>query len=128
MISDIRKKIEGWAFSGPLWKQMLKTALTHGIVWAGVTAVGLLGGLIVHWLFGVYGLWSFAVATLGYAIGARFYLDREAGDVTSFLASDEHGSLAKLGVKLADSALDLIVPWLAASAVLYGAAHLFGVL
>jgi len=128
MIDEMKARIEAWAFRGPLWAQMLKTAVSHAIVWGGATILGGLAGLLVHALAGVYGVWSFGAATLGYAVGARFYLDREGGDVRDFLASEDHGSLAKLGIKLADGGLDLIMPWLVSTAILYGAAHLFGVL
>ena len=128
MIDEMKARIEAWAFRGPLWAQMLKTAATHALVWGLGTVVGSVVGGVLLVFAGLHAIWAFTFTLAGFGVGARFYLGREAGDVAAFLASPEHGSLAKLGLKIADSGLDLIVPLAFNAWIVTLAARVFGLL
>ena len=46
--------MRGWAFSGPWWAVMVKTALTHAALWTGTVLLGALVGLAVHIVLGLH--------------------------------------------------------------------------
>lgn len=119
MLARIRQKISRWASRGPWWLTLLKTALTHGLVVEVATIAGAVLGVVVMAAFGVRPMWAFAFPLLGYAVGFRFYLDRELlGEEADF---EKDGLVAKL-----DAGLDVVVPWLVAAPTLYGLAFVYG--
>lgn len=100
---------------------MVKTALTHAAVWCGATLLGATLGWAAMLIGGVSPLWAISLPLLGYALGARFYLDRElTGPEPDFF--QKNSWTARL-----DSFLDFVVPWALASALMYGVTLLYSV-
>lgn len=112
MIARIRKKVSRWAGRGPWYATMCKTALTHAAVWGGATLVGAVLGQLAMQLGGVRPFFAVSLPLLGYAAGARFYMDRELLAEEADFSGD--GWKAKV-----DAALDFVVPWTVASVFMY---------
>lgn len=121
----MRDAIEGavrdWVAGGPWYWVMLKTSISHAMVWAGATLLGAVLGYLVILFAGLHPLWAVAVPLLGYAAGARFYMDRE------FLSSEADFFAHEGWRARVDSVLDFLVPWMAASALMYGVFLLYSV-
>ena len=121
MLTRIRAKIARWAARGHWLGVMVKTALTHALVVELCVLGGAAVGIAVMSAFGLRPLWAYGFALVGFAMGFRFYIDREfLGENADW---EKDGWKAKL-----DAGLDFAVPLLVAVPTLYGLASFFGML
>lgn len=130
MIERIERAVRGWVKDESTWKVMVKTALSHALVWGGATLVGVVLGYALILLTGIYPIFAISVPLLFYALGARFYMDREfLAEEGDFWKSAPDGSRTwrERAKAAADSLLDFVVPWAVASLLIYAAVLLYSV-
>lgn len=129
-LDAIRRDLSRWAGRGPTLWVMVKTALTHAIVWDGATLVGLLLGALLMPLVGLHPVWAWSVGLLGHSLGARFYLDRElVGEEADFwkeAKDDGPTSWRARWLARLDSFLDFAIPFAGSVALLWLGAALLG--
>lgn len=117
MFQNIRDRIREWASSGPWYATMVKTALTHALVWVLEVLAGGVIGFLAMAVIGMHPLWALAFPLAGFSLGHDFYWDREYGP---------DGDAQREGWKeRLDAGLDYFLPRLLAGGVLYVVAWVY---